>query len=65
MSIDIEYREQDVRCVSARSTVELTRWESEDVFSGVFTTGSDTLCYVGEQAAQASPLSGTFLLDKP
>lgn len=65
VSIDIEYREQDVRCVSARSTVELTRWESEEVFSGAFTTGSDTLCYVGDQAAQASPLSGTFLLNKP
>lgn len=66
VAIDIRYREQDVHCVSAKSTVELTRYESEDVFSGTFTTGEDTLCYVGDEpAVETSPLSGEFLLNKP
>lgn len=64
--VDIEYNLQDIRCYSAKSTVELTTYEDEDNFTGTFATGDDTICYFqDEPVMEAAPFSGRFLLKKP
>lgn len=64
--VNIRYGAPDVRCVSATGRVELEAYTDADHFEGTFVTGADTVCYVrDEPAMDASPLSGTFLLNKP
>lgn len=64
--VNIRYGAPDVRCVSATGRVELEAYTDADHFEGSFVTGADTVCYVqDEPAMDASPLTGTFLLNKP
>ena len=60
--VDIGYNLQDIRCYSAKSTVEFTIYEDEDNFTGTFTIGDDTVCYFqDEPVMEAAPFSGRFL----